>query len=264
MTALLILVYTESPAFFAAGGFFIALAVGCRPFYFFMIPFYGFHAFKRFPSLKTFIFIIIGLIPPGLFMMIYNAVRFGSIAEFGHKYLPWSKTLSEGVFSFSYFPRNIYHALVHGPEWDRAKDILSFSGAGTGLWFSSPVLLLGLFFFFSPLSILFIRFVNSLPEGHLLKKIFQKYLGVADKKINGLEILISGITLFVIWFGLLLHESGGWYQFGYRFSVDLIPLLLFFFGRTFKKPYLFLVPLCQCAVIINIYGALWFYILRLS
>ncbi|MBN2441756.1 MAG: hypothetical protein JXJ04_10425 [Spirochaetales bacterium] len=263
ITAFLILVYTEKPVFLLFGGFCLALAVGCRPFYLFMTPFYGYHAYKRFPHLKTLIFIVLGLIPPGVFYAIYNFIRFDSIIEFGHRYIPWSKSLPNGVFSFAYFANNIYHAFINPPEWSEVKNILSFNGAGTGLWFSSPVILLGFAFFLQPLYGFFRRMTQRLPDANFLKKLFHRSLKGEEEKIPLAEIIFSISTILVIWFGLLLHESNGWFQFGYRFSVDLIPILLILFGRTFRKPHIFLIPICQFAIIINVYGALWFYVLRI-
>jgi hypothetical protein len=319
--ALFILLYSGRPAILLAGSFCLALAVGCRPFYLFMAPFYMYHAFKRFPKASTFLFVIIGLIPPGLFYALYNYIRFDSIFEIGHKYLPWESTLEHGVLSLHYFPANIYHALIHPPEWNKAKDILSFSGAGTGLWFSSPVILMGFAFFFKKIFVSLVNIftrekkrgeeiVNQVDGGDiseviemednadngletdyekeneevtgeeeltgteasgdtfcvkkkksLLRSFFSRFTTLKDETIPLFEVILSALTILAIWFCLLLYHSNGWYQFGYRFSVDLIPLLLFFFGRTFKKNHLFLIPVCQFSIIINVYGAFWFYIL---
>jgi len=238
VTAFLILLYSKNPFTLVFGGFCLGLAVGCRPFYLIYTPLFIYYGYKRFPDFRTIIFILIGGSFPCIFYGIYNFFRFDSFFEFGHKYLSWSKTLQHGVFSFAYFPNNIFHAFIQPPIWDNLKNILSFHGAGTGLWFSSPIILLGFVFFF-------------------------KYFFSKEKDITLPEIIFTGGTILVIWFLLLLHESNGWFQFGYRFSVDLIPILLFLFGRTFRKVHGFIIPISQFSIIVNIYGALWFYILRL-
>ncbi|MBN1697284.1 MAG: hypothetical protein JW881_07205 [Spirochaetales bacterium] len=307
-----ILLYSERPAMLPAGGFCLALAVGCRPFYLIMTVFYLYHAYKRFPKISSLLFVIAGLIPPGLFYAVYNYIRFDSILEIGHSYLPWESTLEHGVISLHYFPTNIYHALIQPPEWDAAKNILSFHGAGTGLWFSSPVILLG-FAFFLKKAVLSLKKAasgkkadtqgavetdgsgvvavhenrdgmtegagitgeNGAPEDDNIpadNPSGEKKDGPVTRFLRGLsfreednipacEVVCSALAVFGIWFCLLLHASNGWYQFGYRFSVDLIPLLLFFFGRTFRKNHLFLLPVCLFSIAVNIYGAFWFYIL---
>jgi hypothetical protein len=233
LTAILILLYTEKKIGIAIGAFFLGLAVGCRPFYLVMALFYAYQAYKRFPKPGTFVYVICGLLPPGIFYAIYNFVRFGSFFEFGHKYLSWYKdNPTDGLVNLKFFIQDFYYALINLPEWDSARGILSFHGMGTSLLFVAPFILLGFVYFFKP--------------------------GISLR-----EKLISGISIFGIWFLLLLHDTNGWYQFGYRFSVDLIPLLIFFFGCAFKKDHLYLVPISVFSVIINIYGAIWFYVLNL-
>jgi hypothetical protein len=229
VSSLLILLYTEKPLPLIAGAFLLGLAVGCRPYYLVMALFYFFYAYKRFPKFSTILFMVAGILPPGLFYAIYNIIRFDSPFEFGHKYLEWYQTTKRGVINFDFFPRNLFYALINPPEWDKAKHLIVFNGMGTGLWFSSPVILLGFVYFFK-------------------------------SKLPTTEKIVSAITLAGVWGALLLHDTNGWFQFGYRFSVDLIPLALFLFGRTFKKDHWYLVLISTLSVIANIYGSIWFYI----
>ena len=281
VTAILILLYAEKPWVLFAGGFSLALAVGCRPFYLLMTPFYLLQGFRRFPKARTLIFIIIGLMPPGLFYAIYNYVRFDSFLQFGHKYIPWSYQLEHGVFSIHYFNHNIYHAFINPPQWDKARGILDFHGAGTGLWFSSPVILLGFGYFIKhayksvaslrrktrgtkAVTSTTIRLLSGKEAGRELASVFDT---IRDLFHRNRAMITEGFTalftIIAIWFPLLLHESNGWYQFGYRFSVDLIPILLFLFGRTFRKVHIAFIPVFQFAIIVNIYGAFWFYVFNL-
>ena len=55
--------------------------------------------------------------PFGLLLAWYNYARFGDVAEFGHNYLPWAKSLATGIFDVAYLPRNLYHAFVRWPDW---------------------------------------------------------------------------------------------------------------------------------------------------
>jgi uncharacterized membrane protein len=230
LAAILIVLHTEKKLGLAIGAFFIGLAVGCRPFYLIMALFYLYHAFKRFPKISTIVYVAAGLIPPGIFYAVYNFVRFGSFFEFGHKYLAWYQAHeTTGLLDLKYFTQDLFYSFINPPGWDRAEGFVTFSGMGTGLWFACPVILFSFVYFFKP------------------------GIGVVEK-------LVSGITVFSIWFLLLLHDTNGWFQFGYRFSVDIIPLLLFFFGRAFTKDHWYLVPVSVFSIIVNIYGAFWFYI----
>jgi len=210
------------------GAFCLGLAVGCRPFYLFMAPLFLYYSYQKFPHWKTFIYTIVGLGPPGIFYAVYNWVRFGDILEFGHVYLPHSQDLGGKIFSCDYLARNLHHVFLQIPVWNFDLNRVDFDDRGIAIWISSPIILLGLVFFF-------------------------------QKKISVPEKIISGLCLIAIWVPLLLHESNGWLQFGYRYSIDLIPLLLILVGRTLRRNYLWLFPLALYSVLINIYGAVWFY-----
>jgi hypothetical protein len=254
--ALLVLLYARKPLALIAGGFFLGLAVGCRPYYLVMVVFYAYWAYRRFPGMSALMYVAAGLIPPGIFYAIYNFVRFGSILEFGHKYLEHYQVQQDRILELKFFCRNLYHALVNPPEWSTKLGMIVFHGKndggfGTGLLFVSPMLLSGFIYF------------------------MRRGIGIPEK-------IASAISVFGIWFLLLLHDTNGWFQFGYRFSVDLMPLLLFFFGRTFTKDRSYLVSARAClaigdrdskilthfylvlisvySVIVNIYGSFWYYL----
>ncbi len=232
LAAILLLLYAEKRIGIAVGALFVGLAVGCRPYYLVMALFYFYQAYKRFPRIGTIVYLVCGLLPAGLFYAIYNFVRFGSFFEFGHKYLAWyMENPGSGQIDFRYFAQDFFYALLKLPEWDSARGFLSFHGMGTSLFVVAPFLFFGFVYFFKP-------------------------------GISAVEKIVSGVSIFGIWFLLLLHDTNGWFQFGYRFSVDLIPLLVFFFGRAFTKDHLYLVPVGVFSVVINIYGAVWFYVLN--
>jgi hypothetical protein len=220
-----------SPIRVILGAFFLGLAVGCRPFHLFTAPLYLLLAYRKAPAWRTIAAAASGLAPPIVFYAVYNVARFGSPFEFGHSFLPWSRAVESGVFNLAYLPRNLLHTFAQLPVWDAGSGILSFSGRGTAVWLHSPILLLGL-------------------------------AALASRKLPLGEKTLIALALSLSWGGLLLHESNGWFQFGYRFGVDLIPVLLYAAGR-FRRSYPWLlVPLVQYSVLINLYGVLWFYVLR--
>jgi hypothetical protein len=231
IAALLFVSGEASPTRVALGAFFLGLAVGCRPFHVFTAPLYFYLACRRAPARQTLAAAIVGLAPPIVFYVVYNFARFGSPLEFGHTFLPWSRAAEHGVFNLAYLPRNLFFTFIKLPMWDAERGIWGFSGRGTALWIHSPILLLG-------------------------------FVALASGRLPRIEKALIALALFLHWGGLLLHESNGWVQFGYRYGVDLIPVLVYASGRICRSCPWRLVPLVQYSVLINLYGALWFYVLR--
>lgn len=245
ITAFFVLYHTDNVYLVALGSFFLSCAVGGRPFYLFLALFYFYQVYKKFPNIKSLIIAVLGLIPMVGFYTIYNFIRFGSFTEFGHKYLSWSQELEHGVFSPTYFIRNITHATIYPPNINSQYQFLEFHGRGTSVLFHSPFLLLSFLFFLR-------------RESPLLEK-------------------LAGLLSFIlIWLALLIHESNGWYQFGYRYSVDLIPLFIIWFGLFFKKDttigfgshvlkikqkYSLIIPVAVFSIVMNLYGVFWYYLL---
>ena len=227
--ALLIALNTKKAWSLIVSGLMLGLAVGCRPFYLFMLPLLLYLGIQKHSLRKTLLFTGLGLAPMGIFLALYNLARFGSIFEFGHNYLPLHARYKWVQFGFQYLVTNLKRGFISLPFWDRQNHLLNFSGYGTAIWIVAPVLLLGFYFFFK-------------------------------KDIPLMEKIVGALSIFSIWFMLCLHFSNGWYQFGYRFSIDLIPLLIYFCGRSFKKIHLWLIPLGTYSIIINIYGVYWKYI----
>jgi len=233
VTAFLIALYSKRAIYLIFSGLMLALAVGCRPFYLFMAPLLLYLSLQKHSPLKTILFIGIGLVSFGTFLALYNFIRFDSIFEFGHNYLPVTTIQGYPQFGLRYLLRNLKHVFIKLPQWVPSHNLLTFYGEGTAIWMVAPVILLGFYFFFK-------------------------------RDVPLCEKIIGGSSLAAIWLMLLFHVSNGWFQFGYRYGIDLIPLSLYFFGRSFKKLKLWFVPVCVFSVIINIYGAFWFYLFRYS
>ncbi len=74
--------------------------------------------------------------------------------------------------------------------------------------------------------------------------------------------MLGAIALVVTWSLLLLHESNGWYEFGYRYSVDLVPILFLLFARTYRRWSPPLTAVAAYSVAMNVYGVFWSYVLE--
>jgi hypothetical protein len=229
VTAILIAVYSSKAYMLIFPGLLVGLAVGCRPFYVFLFPFLFYIAWQnKIPFKKALLFLILGIMPIGLFIALYNYVRFQSFFEFGHNYLPHIINDKIRQFGPEFLKKNLFHSFVNLPRFDQTNQIISFSGVGTAFWLTAPIMILPFFFF--------------------LKK---------DIPLRGK--IIGILSLLLTWTGLLMHESNGWFQFGYRYGVDLIALMIYFYAVSYKKLTVWMVIVGTVSVIINIYGAFWFY-----
>jgi hypothetical protein len=183
----------------------MGLAVGCRPFYVFFIPIIIIFVLRlKYPRWKIYFSIITGLLLIAVPLAIYNTIRFGNPIEFGHSYLPHSLQLEHGLFSIKYFITNVFHTFLKMPDWDFELKIMRFNGRGTAFWLTAPIYVVSLF-----------------------------YIGIKEKNLV-LKIALL-FSLGMTWIGLLLHESNGWYQYGYRYGIDLLPTFLLMFCLSFHS-----------------------------
>lgn len=158
--------------------------------------------------------------------MIHNAVRFGDPGAFGHTFLDvrqQARMELEGLFSLDYLSRNLAVALALLPSFSTAPPYASISGHGLAIWFTSPFLLWAL---------------------------WPRQRGPVHT-----ALLVSAATVAV---PSLLYQNSGWFQFGYRFSLDymvLLVLLVAVGGRPLGRGFRAAVVL---AIAINLFGALTF------
>jgi hypothetical protein len=158
--------------------------------------------------------------------MAYNAARFGSPTEFGHSYLAvrqQGQMEESGLFSYAYLSRNLAVALALLPSFSADSPHIVISGHGLALWFTTPILL-------------FLLWPRERGTWHLP----------------------LWITVAMVALPSLLYQNSGWLQFGYRFALDYMALLILLLaigarplGRTAKV-------LIAVGVVINLFGAVTF------
>lgn len=200
ITAALTLMFRGKPTLSLV---FYAFSVGCRPFHaLYGILLYAlyFEHCKRALHM-TFSGIIKNLLSGTVLGLLiaaaygwYNGIRFGNIFEFGHNYLPEFSTEGGVQFALSHIPDNVRTFLFSLPfrrdEWGWELSQFGFS-----FWIASPVFLL---------MISWIIF------------------DIWKKRINWVKVLL--IVCFVLHlFLLLLHRTFGGFQFGARYTCDLLP-----------------------------------------
>lgn len=163
---------------------------------------------------------------------LYNYIRFESPTEFGHSYLalgnrqPVRQQLQIeqwGLASYHYLGRNLAVAFTLLPELLPRAPWVQISGHGLAMWVTTPALLL---------------LVWPRTKGPLHRVLWLTTLFVALPS--------------------LFYMNSGWFQFGYRFSLDYIVFLMMLLavggrplGRVAKT-------LIVIGVLVNLFGAYTF------
>lgn len=228
---------------------FLALAVGCRPFsviYIFMYFVYYMIVETNEKIFRRFLKNIVPLIPTviiGILYMIYNYIRFDSIFEFGHNYLPEFVNSDYGQFHIHYLLDNLKGLFFNGVS---IKSNMHIS-------------------FCMPFSFLFANPIFLVYYYRCFKNIKNKV------KISRLRLLILIFTIFNIIF-ICLHKTLGGFQFGSRYTCDILPFI--FLAIIWKKNSknqiesvklnTFEIVCIVFGIILNIFGALMMYLDKLS
>jgi hypothetical protein len=158
--------------------------------------------------------------------MLHNASRFGDPFEFGHRFLQirWQSRIEIwGLFSTHYLPRNLTVFFLSMPWLTQSSPFIRITRHGLALWFTSPNLLWSLW----------------------------------PKKLDGTILALWAAALPTALCTLLYHNTG-WVQFGYRFSLDYLPLLFVLVALSGRR---FGVAFLSCAVfaiVVNTFGAVTF------
>lgn len=158
--------------------------------------------------------------------MWHNAARFDDPFELGHRFLQvrWrSRIETWGLFSTHYLPRNLAVFFLSLPWLLESSPFIRISRHGLAFWFTSPFLLWG---------------------------VWPKNL---DATILSLWAAIIPTALCT-----LLYQNTGWVQFGYRFSLDYLPLLFVLLALSGRRFGLSFLACAFLAVVINGFGAVTF------
>ncbi|MEA4969546.1 MAG: hypothetical protein VB051_03340 [Candidatus Pelethousia sp.] len=214
-----------------------ALAVGCRPFSAcaflpLLAYFYGLDRAAGHSPFRCLVRQLPSLLPAALIggaYMWYNWARFGNILEFGHNYLPEFTDAEKGQFHLLYLPQNLKNILLRPVTID-IQGRLSF-----------PYFDGFLFYIANPLYIpLFIRAAGD----------------IRARRMDGLRrCLLAAILLELLL--LCAHKTFGGWQFGARYTVDMLPMALAYLllrGPWEPRPYE--KGLGIFAIAFNLYGAL--------
>ncbi|HKP51810.1 MAG TPA: hypothetical protein VJ183_04070 [Chloroflexia bacterium] len=179
--------------------------------------------------------LLLELTGPLALLFVYNYLRFGNGLEsgYGHAvltYPPLAQALDHGLFSLEHVPKNLFMLFLQGPlpYPHQNAPVLEFpfmrpSQWGMGIFFTSPALL----YAFRA------NFKHPLAQACLL--------GI-------ISIMVPLITYYGI----------GWIQFGYRYALDFMPLLLMLAALGLPRPLTRTAKaLILASVVINIWGAIF-------
>lgn len=186
--------------------FFLALAFGCRPLQIVFLPLITFLLYRKFrknnlsiiQSVKKYWWWVIPPLCVGILLMGLNYARFGNVFQFGHDYLPeFAEEKPEGQFSAAYL----------GENW---RKLWALPAVEAGI-VRFPIFNGCAFWIFSPVFLIFTVY-------------FVKNLRCAVRKP---ELLLAVALIFLQFFLTCFHATMGGWQFGNRYTVDALPVLLF-------------------------------------
>lgn len=180
------------------------------------------------PGLRKLGLFAAGAAPLGLLHAAYNQVRFGSVADFGHRFFFNNRVNADidtyGLFHPHYLGRNLDAAFLKLPRLSFSPLNLSYDAWGMSLLLTLPVLVLVLF-----------------PKARARLQ-WPLWLTVAACAVPG-----------------FFYQNTGYAQFGFRFSLDYTPYILLLVavsGWSFKQRQVQAVA--ALSLLVNFWGAVGF------
>jgi len=161
-------------------------------------------------------------------MLLYNQARFGSPLDFGYNTMKVNPFVrgnlhTYGQFNWHFISTNFRYMLLEPPYIVSHAPYLTFNPLGTGIFWTTPALLLA-----------FLAF--RYRERHWLAA----------------SLLAACLLPMAL---LLFYFNTGWYQFGYRFVLDFLPFALLLAALGMRaKPGWWEKALIVLSVVINIWG----------
>ncbi|HUJ24637.1 MAG TPA: hypothetical protein VLW85_01360 [Myxococcales bacterium] len=159
---------------------------------------------KALPKLAPYVAAIVAVAIP---MAWANYVRFGSFSEFGHSHLYANRVNQQiqqyGLFNYAYLERNLHSAFTLLPRIQLHPFKLDFDGNGMSLFVTTP---------------LFLYLLWPWEKPRLYRTLW----------ITTALVAVPGF----------FYQNNGWFQFGFRFSLDYTPYLIVLLalgGRRFTR-----------------------------
>lgn len=163
-------------------------------------------------------------------LLLYNRARFGNPLDFGYltenvaeKLVPALRRY--GQFNLHYLPKNFWAMWLAGPQWDEEMRFWRPDPEGMSLLLTTPALI---------------------------------YLARARQRS---WLIIGGWSAFCLLLApLLLYYNTGWWQFGYRFSLDFMaPVMVLLALAARQRVTGSMRLLILAGVLVNLYGVVWWH-----
>lgn len=164
----------------------------------------------------------------GALLAAANLARFERIFEFGHTYLAAGtieRIRYHGLFGLGFVPRNLAAAFILLPALHRVSPWVTFSRHGMSVLLSTP-----------PLA----------------------WLAVPGRRCPGGLVRSILVALAVVATPLLLYQNTGHIQYGYRFALDVMPLLVMLWAVRVRHLSRLFWALAIVGVLVNGFGAVTF------
>jgi len=188
--------------------FFLCCAMGCRPFQVIYVPLIVYLLYKREGvKLSTFALRLPLYGLPALVLgsgfLWHNYARFGNIFEFGHNYLPLSMATPGGQFSTLHMREHLRIMFFGLPTQLPLLSPLVPRGQAFAFWLASPLVISYVFY------LVYCIRNRARFDGELVH-MYLVYLPI----LLGLHLLL-----------LSAHKCTGGRQFGYRYTIDVLPVM---------------------------------------
>lgn len=201
--------------------FCLALAVGCRPFQIVYFPLLlhllGFRKTKLSVSYKWFIAPAI----VAFLYMFYNYIRFDSVFEFGHNYLPEFTEAENGQFHISYMSENL-KSLIRLPSISQDGKLIFPRFNGMSVFLCFPIIISCM--------------IRMLPN------------------IKQHSVIISLLCIILHIALITSHKTMGGFHFGNRYFIDVMPFVFFILLISYTKNHRRAYPLFMFGLVLNSFG----------
>ena len=147
--------------------------------------------------------VIVGVAVPAVFVALYNVARFGSPFDFGYEKIPgvleepWYR---DGILSLSYIPRHLHTMFLRGFDFADGYPWFRPNWTGLALTFTTPI-----------------------------------YFWLVNLRRRETFVVFGWVAILLALLPIVTHGNVGETQFGYRFSLDVAPILWVMLGMLFVR-----------------------------
>ena len=154
-------------------------------------------------AVRTLALFVVGLAVPLAAFVLYNVGRFGSPFEFGYTLIPGvlqEPYYQQGIFSIAYIPRHLYAIFAQSWIYEDTFPWFKPSWWGLGLLLTTPL-----------------------------------FLWLLRARLRDTVVPWAALACAIAIVPIVTHGNVGFTQFGYRFSLDIQPLLFVILATVFAR-----------------------------